>query len=1159
MVLLLLLLALCLSGAAQEPRGTITGQATDATRAVAPGVAVKATNIDTGVSARAVTNNEGHYEIPFLIPGPYRMEAALDGFKTWVQPRIEVRMEDVVRVDILLETGSVTETLNVTAEAPLVESTSGNVGQVMESEQIGDMPLRSGSLAWAYSMAPGVVMNDRPFDGPWNIDQASNVSVGGSRGYGADYNVDGVSNNAYGGRTAFVPPPDMVQELRVNVAGYDASLGRATGASVNVSLKSGTNKLHGSANVSGSGGPLMTRNFFTNRFLFDPTTGPVTPEKIAANTPAVRWMRYSGAVGGPLVIPRVYNGRNRTFWMFGYQTHNRVRPQATLNSVPAKAHREGDFSNLLAVGAAYQIYDPATTTPEPAGARLRRQPFAGNVIPPSRIHPVSRRISRYYPLPNTAGTPDGLQNFSYTYVAEQNLTQPLIRFDHNFSESHRMFARYAQSNFSGIFDRIIPDSPVRGRLRGRPYRGAALDDVAVLNSRLVLDVRYGFTWFKENERFSNQGWDLSEFGFPASLTRVLDPAGITFPELAVNDVVTIGNNGGFYQTNYSHTLLATLNQMRGSHSIKYGFDGRLLYANEMTRGNVSPRLNFAENYTRGPLDNSAAAPVGQGFASFLLGLHTGGYADRNDSRAATSGFYTLFVQDDWRAARRLTLNAGLRWEYESPVRERWNRFTRGFDFNTPNPIEAAARAAYARSPIPEIPVESFRTAGGVLFAGVGGVPNRLREPFRRAFMPRLGFAWAWKPRVVLRGGYGIFYDLLGVDFTDVPQTGFNQQTNTVTSLDTGVTYVGSISNPFPFGLVAPAGASAGLMTYLGRAPGFRTDDGRRPYVQRWSFNVQAQPMRLMMVELGYLASRGVRLRVNRDVNAVPRQYLSTLPARDQPVINLMTANFPNPFAGIAGFDGSNLYTARNTNRTQLLRPYPHFQALTADGPAGSSWYHALTARLERRFGRGLFVQANYTWARFMQASSYLNPTDSAPEHVIGRFDRPHRLSVTGMYTLPFAARSRGAVRALFAGWQAVALYNCQSGPALGFGNAIYHGAYPEIRLPLGERTVDRWFNTQGFVTATGQQLAQNIRTMPSRISAVRADGINVWDLSLQKTFPLREGVRLQVRAQAEGAMNHPNFAVPNTTPTSTLFGRVSGTQGAGQEERRLFLGLKLTF
>jgi len=1157
-------LVLALAVSAQEPRGSITGLVADHTGAVIPNASVKATNLDTGVVARTSTNAQGSYEIPFLLPGPYKIEVEAPGFKSWLRQRVELRMEDTIQVDAQLEVGNITEVVTVSAEAPLVESTSGGVSQVMGGDMVSEMPLRSGSVAWAYAMAPGVVLNDRPFDGPWNIDQASNVSIAGSRGYGADFNVDGVSNNSYGGRTAFVPPADMVQEVRVNVTNYDASLGRATGASVNVSLKSGTNRLQGSIQVAGSGGAMMTRNFFTNRFIFDPTTGPVTAEKIAANTPSVRWMRYSAAVGGPLAIPRVYNGRNRTFWMFGYQTHDRVRPNATSYSVPTVEQRRGDFSALLALGSSYQIYDPATTVPADGG-RFRRQPFAGNIIPASRIHAVSQKVVNYFPAPNVPGTRDFLNNFNYTFQNFQNLDQPVVRIDHNLSERHRFFGRYAQSNFHGDFDRLVPNSPVRGRLRARPYRGVALDDVLVLSNSLVLDLRYGFTWFQEFENYANTGWDLREFGFPQELINLIDPKARTFPQIVVTDMQTLGNVGGFYQTNYSHSALAVLNWIRGKHSVKSGFDGRGLFANEKVYDNATPRLEFGETYTRGPLDNSAVAPTGQGLASFLLGLPTGGYIDVNDSRAASSKFFAVFIQDDWRVSNRLTVNLGLRWEYETTVTERFNRFTRDYDFQTVNPIQAEARAQYAASPIPQVPVEEFRTIGGVRFAGREGAPRGLREPFLRAWMPRVGFAWRWKPTTVVRGGYGIYYDLLGVDFTDVPQSGYNQRTNTLTSTDNGQTYVGSISNPFPFGAERPKGASGGLRTYLGRAPAFFSPDGRRPYAQRWNLALQFQPLRQSMVELGYLASRGVRVQTTTDFNPVPRQYLSTSPVRDQAAINFNTAAVNNPFRGISGFEGSNWYTQRTVQRNVLLKPYPHFSGLTAALPAGATWYHALTARFERRLHAGLRAQVNYTWSKFMQAASYLNPTDEAPEHVIGSFDRPHRIAFTAMYNLPFGPRARffsgarGVLAHAIGGWQAVAVFNGQSGPALSFGNVIYNGTYPEIRIPVAERTVDRWFNTSGFVTASGAQLGQNIRTFPTRISAARADGINVWDLSLQKVFQVRDRYRLQFRAQAEGAMNHPNFGAPNTTVTSTLFGKVTATQGGGQEERRIFLGLKFLF
>jgi len=1148
---------------AQDPRGAIVGQVSDTTGAVVPGVAVRATNLETKVTVSATSNEQGNYEIPYLLPGAYAIAAELAGFKGWSRPRVELRMGDRLRIDIALEVGNVTESVEVTAQAPVLESTSASIGQVISSRQIADLPLRSGNVAWLFSMAPGVILQMLPFDGPWNIEQAASLSVAGAGPRSFDFNVDGVSNNSYGGRTAFVPPADMVQEVRIDTASYDAAVGHTTGGAINISLKAGTNALHGTLGAAVSSGPMMTRNFFTNKFIFDPTTGPITPEKIKANTPSLRWLRYSAAVGGPVYLPKLYDGRAKTFWMFGYQTHNRRRPNATVHTVPTPAQRTGDFSALLALGSQYQIYDPLTTTPSGA-TRFARQPLAGNRIPASRLDATAQKILRYFPAPNTAGTADGLNNYARTRQDTQDLYQPIARVDHNFSEARRMFARYSHSDFYGHFDQLIAGSSVRGRQRRRPHRGVALDNVFVLSPRTVLDVRYGFTWFQEFQSFDNMGWNLSEFGFPASLIRELDPAGISFPVINVTGLLQLGNDGGFKRVNDSHSLLTVLSWMRGNHSVKAGFDGRLLFETNQEYGNVAPRLDFAQAYTRGPLDNSPVAPAGQGLASFLLGIPTGGWVDLNDSRAEFSQFYAGFLQDDWRVTKKLTLNLGLRWECESPVTERFNRTTRDFDFRSVNPIQARAQAQYARAPILEVPASEFRTVGGVTFAGLGGQPRGIRDPYRRALMPRLGFAYQLARQVVVRGGYGIYFDMLGAEFSDVSQPGFNQRTNVLASLDNGQTYVASIANPLPSGLEQPKGAAGGLETYLGRSPGFFAATGVRPYIQRWSYSIQYEPAQQMLFELGYIGTRAVRQRVSTEFNPVPRRYLSTSPARDQATIDYLSARVANPFVGLAGFAGSALFAAANTTRSQLLQPYPHFSGLSAGLPAGASWYHALMARFERRFSRGLQAQASYTWSKTMRAVDYLNATDNIPEHVVCMFDRPHRLAMTAMYELPFGAgrrwggAARGLLNHLIGGWQVQAIYQAQSGPPLEFGNVIYRGTYRDLRLSGDQQTLDGWFNTAGFERNPNLQLANNIRTFPTRVAAARADGINVWDLAAHKTFRLMEKLKLQLRGEAEGAMNHPNFEAPNAAPTSTLFGCVTVTQ-TGQEERRIFVGLKLLF
>jgi hypothetical protein len=1156
-------LSLAAAMSAQDPRGAITGQVMDASAAVIPGVSVRATNLDTNVVTTGLSNAQGAYEILYLLPGKYKVNAEFTGFKTWTQSGIELRAGDRIRLDLSLSPGDIKEVMEVKAQAPVLESTTATVSQVMTSKQVSELPLRSGSVAYLFTMAPATIMTALPYDGPWNVDQSSNVSLAGGRATTVDYNIDGVSNEGKGGTVAFVPPPDMVQEVRVETTSYDASVGHGGAGSINIALKSGTNSLHGSVGASVSSGPMLTRNWFTDNFIYDPTTGPITPQKIKENTPSSRWLRESLTVGGPVYIPKLYDGRNKTFWMFGYQSHNRRRPLSSQSTVPTDAERNGDFSALLALGPQYQVYDPLTTTPA-ANGRFSRTPLAGNRIPLSRIDPAAKAIMKYYPAPTAAGTRDGLNNYALTRQDTQDLYQPLGRLDHNFSDGHRMFARYSQSDFYGHFDLLVPGSAVRGRRRRRPHRGVALDDVVVLSNSMVLDVRYGFTWFQEYQSFDNIGWDQKEFGFPTSLISQLPPAALSFPQIGVSQLLQLGNDGGFQQPTYNHSLLATLNWTRGAHSFRFGFDGRTLYDNGYTYGNVSPRLDFAETFTRGPFDNSAIAPTGQGPASFMLGIPTGGFVDLNASKAEHSNFFSGFVTDDWRITRRLTLNVGLRWEVETPLTERHNRSTRDFDFSVASPVQAAAQAAYARAPIPEIPVSEFRVLGGPTFLGVNGQSRGQRNTDLHAFMPRFGYAWQVRPRMVVRGGYGIFFGLVGADFADVSQPGFSQRNNIIPSNDNGITYAASISNPLPNGLTQPKGASGGLLTYLGLSPGFSSVDGRRPYTQRWSTSIQVEPFSQSVFEIGYIGSRTVRLRSTTEFNPVPKQYLSASPARDQAVIDSLSAAVSNPFFGIDGFQGTNFYSSRTIARSQLLRPFPQFGNLTTGLPAGSSWYNALTARFERRFSRGLMLQANYTWSKTMEAVDYLNPTDSLPTHVISDLDRPHHFAAVAMYELPFGAgrrfvsSARGVVEHVIGGWQMQAVWQNQSGAPLAWGNIIYSGQFTDIRLPTDKRSIKGWFNTAGFERTTNKQLANNLRTFPNRISAARADGIWITDLSLFKTFQIWERFRLQLRGEAEGVMNHPNFAAPNLVPTSSLFGTVNATQ-TGQEERRIFVGLKLLF
>ncbi|MGH9657634.1 MAG: hypothetical protein ACRD96_03760, partial [Bryobacteraceae bacterium] len=428
------------------------------------------------------------------------------------------------------------------------------------------------------------------------------------------------------------------------------------------------------------------------------------------------------------------------------------------------------------------------------------------------------------------------------------------------------------------------------------------------------------------------------------------------------------------------------------------------------------------------------------------------------------------------------------------------------------------------------------------------------------FMPRFGFAYSLTPDTVVRGGYGIFYEPIGVVYSHVNQTGFSRNTELVPSVDNGQNFIANLTNPFPGGFLSPLGAAGGLSTNLGQGVSFFNPGLLNPYMQRWQLAVQRGLGGRAVVEVSYVGNRGTRQRVGRDLDSLSNQYLSRSPVRDQATIDSLNAAVPNPFYPL--LPRTNL-AGTTTSRAQLLRPFPHFTGVSLDTNQGYSWYHSMQVRFERRFSAGLSSTLSYTWSKLMEARGYLNGADAMPEEVISDQDRTHRLALTWLYELPFGPGRRWAgpgnafASRLVGGWQIQGILTTQSGPPLGFGNAIFTGNLKDVELPRGQRTVERWFNVDaGFERNNARQLGSNVRTLNSRFAGIRGDGGNNWDLSIIKNTSLREGVTLQFRAEAINALNHPQFLAPNTTPTSTAFGQVTGEW---TWPRVIQFGLKILF
>jgi len=1136
---------------AQTPYGSIVGRVLDSTAARVPGAQLTAINLATSVRTDATTNAEGNYELRALLPGRYRVEVQRQGFKRFERQPIEVRVGDVLTLEVILEVGALTESVTVTAEAPLLESSTASLGQGFDTRRISDLPRGAESVIYLLQLSVGV-FNSTGTTALWPTTDRGNTggmaSSGARRGW-ALYAIDGNAIND-SSSTQLNPNPEMIEEIQVQTNAVDASLGRFTGAYMNMMMKTGTNQFHGGVVGTFMDQRLMAIDYFTKQTINDPTTGPVTQAKIDRFHPKQHIDYFRPSAGGPVYLPGLYDGRNRTFWTYGLDRQGYNVNRQSFATVPTESERQGDFSQLRALGSQYQLYDPATIRPAAAG-RFQRDPLPGNIIPASRISPMAKMLLKYWPLPNYQGTSDGRNNYSDPTPQPQPIWSMISRVDHEINQRNRFYASVTvMRQYSGLPSLDFFHTGATGSILDRRQRGLTLSDVMILRPDLVLDLRYSITRYSEKWPPQTRGFDLASLGLPASLVGQLDPRETTLPTITTGDVQAIpdGSRGrglSYIPITYN-TLAAQAAHRRGNHSLRLGTQIRVFQRNQYSTDANSPQYTFGTEWTRGPLDSSPAPTMGGGFAAFVLGLPSSGYIMRVPTFAETSKYLSVYFQDDWKVSRKLTVNLGLRYEVNTPVVERYNRAVRGYDFATANPIQEAARANYARNPIPEIPAGSFRTIGGLKFAGVQGTPTGMWDTDANNFSPRIGLAYLLRPTTVLRSAYAVFFQPMGADRQSVIQSGFERRTDLVPSLDNGQTFRATLQDPFPDGILEPLGATAGLRTYLGQSVSVIWPQLREPYLQCWSFNIQQAFAHQMLLDAGYVGSRAVGLNISEQLDPTPAQYLSTSPVRDQATINYLSQAMPNPFSGLPEFPGTALGTS-TISRAQVLIPYPQFSGIGSTLNGGSSSYQSLQARFEKRFSAGWTVQAIYTWSKLLQAVSRLNATDPIPEHVISDDDRPHNFVVNGIYDLPlgrghrwFSSRWQDK---LFGGWSVQALYTAISGAPLSFGNIAFYGNIKDIPLPTSQRTTARWFNTDaGFQRDSTKQLASNIRTFPSRLSGARAFGANCMNASVVKVFTLRERLRFRVQADMVDAFNTPQWGAPNTSPTSSLFGQVSSVQ-----------------
>ena len=1148
---------------AQDFRGAIGGRITDDSGGVLPGVTVTVNNKDTNVSNNTVTNDTGNYSLLYLPPGTYSVVAELQGFKKVMRDNVVVRVGDRLEVDFKMEVGRLEETITVAAETPLLETRTGSAGQVIDEKQIALMPLSDGNPFVLARLAPGIAYTgDLKFSRPFDNAGTSAITADGAPG-GNEFTLDGSPNMTHGRRVAFVPPAGAVQEFKVETATFDAQQGHTAGATVNVTLKSGTNAIKGDGYYHYRDEALSGNDFFLER----------------AGVPKdnTDYKRYGFTLSGPARLGNLYDGRDRTFFLGSFEWLYDQFPEPGQFTIPTAAQRNGDFSALLSQGIV--IYDP-TTAVRLANGRVQRTPFAGNIIPANRISPIAREILKYYPLPNQDGDAQGRNNYISTNARGDDFYSMNYRFDHNLTAKQRFFVRYARNNrkeYRGNWIGEINGANPVGNYLFRINDAVNVDHVWTMTPSTLLNVRGGWSRFQEPELRQSQGFfDPASLGFSSAATRFFG-GNKYFPNIDLDQYSDIGSTFAGRQDSDIYSFQPTLTMSRGRHSFRSGYDYRIYTNDQLPAVHSAGLYTFSRaSFARGPLDNSSSPAIGTDLAAFLLGLPTGGRIDRSADRLNRVEYHGLFFQDDWRASDKLTLNLGLRYEYEGAPTEKFNRNVRGFDPDAALDVTAAAQAAYAANPLPELAASAFRVRGGLLFA-TDENPGTV-NPDKNNFQPRLGFAYQANEKTVLRGGWAI-YTVPALFDNGIHQPGFSQATNIVPSPDNGVTIRATLDNPFPDGVLDPPGNSQGVNTFVGRGIGRFNDDldFQNPQSMRLALSVQRELPGEFVVEGAYVSTRSYDLQVDFNRNPVPRQFLSTSNVRDQATIDFLTANVTNPFRGLLPGEGLDSTTVQ---RQQLLRPFPHFTAVDVRRYDGSSKYDSAQFRVTKRFRSGYQFDAAYTLSKFTEKVSRLNDTDPDFEDRLADTDLPHRLVLNGILELPFGRGRRWGsdahpiVNAIVGNWSVSAIWNWQSGrPNLTIGNVYYNGDITQLKTKYTSDPDAPVFDISGFYFTdaavmtngvldpakqradTRKNLANNIRTLPSRWDGFRGPRYTNLDMSFVKGFDLGR-VRAQFHIELYNALNDVFYNNPNLDPSSANFGKVSSQNNL---PRNIQIGSKIVF
>jgi len=1134
------LIAGCVS--AQEFRGTLMGRVSDPSGLGVPGAKVVVTKTDTNTRSDTVTGADGNYTAPFLAPGTYQISVEMNGFKKYERSGIEIGTNERVAIDVQLQVGSASDSVTVTADAPLLNTVTASAGQVITTREVENLPMNGNTPLALARNALGVIPKQKHLLNevkPYDTASAVDISLGGANSGSNEYLLDGVPNMSNAARAGgFSPSMEAVDEVKVELYQADAAYGDTLGGTVNITTKSGTNVYHGSLYEFNQTSALAANQYFLNA--------------AGQEQPVTRSNQYGGTIGGPVRVPKVFNGKDKLFFFMAYEGFKDSSPSVNTSAVPTAAERTGDFSALLALGSSYQLYDPTSAVLN--GTNIVRTPIPGNIIPANRLNSIAKAYLQYFPAPNQPGKPDGENNYVVSDPSVNNFASWVGRADANLSSRNKLFFTMHESSYTQSSADIFRNL-ASGQFSGLDLWGGVVDDVHMFSPTLVLDTRIGITRSYSSSFIKSAGFDPTSLGFPSYMAAYSLREAMPRISFSDSNYAGLSTSPGSISPFLSAQWFTSVTKVMNKHSLKAGFDFRRYDANSLSPGYSAGTFTFGTNWiTAGT--GKTAPPFGGSMADFMMGLPTAGQFDVNTGYAYRSYLFGYYVQDDWRVTPTLTINIGLRIEHETPITERYNRIVNGFNPTAINAVAQAATAAYAKSPIPQLPASAFSALGGLTFA----TPSDRSGYSLPAFFPspRLGISWApsrLHQNTVFRAGFGVFNNSIGAYLTG-PTTGFSQTTTLVPTNDSYVTPYGTLSNPYPAGIMTPVGSALGINSNLGNSISYYTSNITNPYSVRWNFDVQHQIGKDMMLQVGYVGNKQVHGTLSNAVSSTPLlPYLSRSPFRDQATINALAAVVANPFAGL--LPGTSL-NGSTTSVATLLQAFPEFTAVTqSNSNPGWGTFNELSVMFQKRFSRGIQATVNYQHSR--QLNSYQNNAgDYRLSYGPTSGDFPDHFVITGSYELPFGHGKqflRDAGRPLdlvVGGWVLNSIYTWEIGGALSWGNVIYLGG----PLNMAPRDLQQAFDVTRFDRVSADQLSQNYRTFPQMFNNLRSDAANNVDLSMLKNFRITEQVRAQFRFEAFNAFNRTQFAAPNLSPTSAAFGTITGQANTS---RQIQLGLKLKF